>query len=118
MFSLILCIGTWPGPSIITWTSCAQARFEFRWRDQFNLSLDPDTALKYHDQTLPAEGAKVAHFCSMCGPKFCSMEITQQVREYAASKGMDEDSAVAAGLDEKSAEFREAGDLYVAERQR
>jgi phosphomethylpyrimidine synthase len=63
----------------------SKARFEFRWRDQFNLSLDPETALKYHDQTLPAEGAKVAHFCSMCGPKFCSMKITQEVRDYAAS---------------------------------
>jgi phosphomethylpyrimidine synthase len=67
----------------------SKARFEFRWRDQFNLSLDPDTALGYHDETLPAEGAKVAHFCSMCGPKFCSMKITQEVREYA-EKGMAE----------------------------
>jgi phosphomethylpyrimidine synthase len=67
----------------------SKARFEFRWRDQFNLSLDPDTALDYHDETLPAEGAKVAHFCSMCGPKFCSMKITQEVREYA-EKGMAE----------------------------
>jgi len=67
----------------------SRARFEFRWRDQFNLSLDPDTALAYHDETLPAEGAKVAHFCSMCGPKFCSMKITQEVREYA-EKGMAE----------------------------
>ncbi|MDA0338820.1 MAG: phosphomethylpyrimidine synthase ThiC, partial [Proteobacteria bacterium] len=65
----------------------SKARFEFRWRDQFNLSLDPDTALQYHDQTLPAEGAKIAHFCSMCGPKFCSMKITQEVRDYA-EKGM------------------------------
>src|SRR4030095_8619971 len=61
----------------------SRARFEFRWRDQFNLSLDPDTAEEYHDQTLPAEGAKTAHFCSMCGPKFCSMKITQEVREFA-----------------------------------
>jgi phosphomethylpyrimidine synthase len=61
----------------------SRARFEFRWRDQFNLSLDPDTAEQYHDQTLPAEGAKTAHFCSMCGPKFCSMKITQEVREFA-----------------------------------
>jgi phosphomethylpyrimidine synthase len=71
----------------------SRARFEFRWRDQFNLSLDPDTALQYHDQTLPAEGAKIAHFCSMCGPKFCSMKITQEVRDYAA-KGMDDMSKV------------------------
>jgi phosphomethylpyrimidine synthase len=61
----------------------SKARFEFRWRDQFNLSLDPDTAEQYHDQTLPAEGAKTAHFCSMCGPKFCSMKISQEVREFA-----------------------------------
>jgi len=64
----------------------SRARFEFRWRDQFNLSLDPDTAESYHDQTLPAEGAKTAHFCSMCGPKFCSMKITQEVREFAAGR--------------------------------
>jgi phosphomethylpyrimidine synthase len=61
----------------------SRARFEFRWRDQFNLSLDPETAEAFHDQTLPAEGAKTAHFCSMCGPKFCSMKITQEVREFA-----------------------------------
>jgi phosphomethylpyrimidine synthase len=67
----------------------SRARFEFRWRDQFNLSLDPETAEKFHDQTLPAEGAKLAHFCSMCGPKFCSMKITQEIREQA-KKGMDE----------------------------
>jgi phosphomethylpyrimidine synthase len=94
----------------------SRARFEFRWRDQFNLALDPVTAREYHDETLPAEGAKVAHFCSMCGPKFCSMEITQQVRDYAARKGVDEERALAEGLSEKSAEFREAGDLYVVER--
>jgi phosphomethylpyrimidine synthase len=64
----------------------SKARFEFRWRDQFNLSLDPDTAEAYHDQTLPAEGAKTAHFCSMCGPKFCSMKITQEVRDFAAKE--------------------------------
>ena len=81
----------------------SRARFDFRWRDQFHLSLDPDTALKYHDETLPAEGAKVAHFCSMCGPKFCSMKLTQEVREIAA-----------AGLAQKSAEFRQLGsDLYL-----
>jgi phosphomethylpyrimidine synthase len=65
----------------------SKARFEFRWRDQFNLSLDPETAEQYHDQTLPAEGAKTAHFCSMCGPKFCSMKITQEVRDFAAKQG-------------------------------
>jgi len=67
----------------------SKARFEFRWRDQFNLSLDPDTAEQYHDQTLPAEGAKTAHFCSMCGPKFCSMKITQEVRDFAAKQNSD-----------------------------
>ncbi len=91
----------------------SKARFEFRWRDQFNLALDPVTARAYHDATLPAEGAKVAHFCSMCGPKFCSMEITQQVRDYAAQKGVDAESALAAGLDEKSKEFASRGEIYV-----
>ncbi|HYE48411.1 MAG TPA: phosphomethylpyrimidine synthase ThiC, partial [Azospirillaceae bacterium] len=66
----------------------SRARFEFRWRDQFNLSLDPETAERFHDQTLPAEGAKLAHFCSMCGPKFCSMKISQEVRAAAAEEGM------------------------------
>jgi len=74
----------------------SRARFEFRWRDQFNLSLDPDTAEQYHDQTLPAEGAKTAHFCSMCGPKFCSMKITQEVREFAAKQNQSADSFLAA----------------------
>jgi phosphomethylpyrimidine synthase len=82
----------------------SKARFEFRWRDQFNLSLDPVTALSYHDETLPAEGAKIAHFCSMCGPKFCSMKITQDVRDYAAAQ-----AAAEAGMAEKSVEFRERG---------
>ena len=70
----------------------SRARFEFRWRDQFNLSLDPDTAEQYHDQTLPAEGAKTAHFCSMCGPKFCSMKITQEVRDFAAKQNQAADA--------------------------
>jgi phosphomethylpyrimidine synthase len=74
----------------------SRARFEFRWRDQFNLSLDPDTAEQYHDQTLPAEGAKTAHFCSMCGPKFCSMKITQEVRDFAAKQNEEADSFLAA----------------------
>ncbi|HKP76184.1 MAG TPA: phosphomethylpyrimidine synthase ThiC [Longimicrobiaceae bacterium] len=82
----------------------SKARFEFRWRDQFNLALDPVTALAYHDETLPAEGAKIAHFCSMCGPKFCSMKITQDVRDYAAQL-----EAAEAGMAAKSAEFRERG---------
>jgi phosphomethylpyrimidine synthase len=96
----------------------SKARFEFRWRDQFNLSLDPTTALEFHDETLPAEGAKVAHFCSMCGPKFCSMKITQDIREYAAEHGLDTsegiERAVEAGMRERSEEFREMGsELYV-----
>ncbi|HEX3867457.1 MAG TPA: phosphomethylpyrimidine synthase ThiC [Gemmatimonadaceae bacterium] len=92
----------------------SKARFEFRWRDQFNLALDPVTALAYHDETLPADGAKVAHFCSMCGPKVCSMKITQDVREYAALHATSTDDALAAGMLEKSEEFRAAGnELYV-----
>ena len=91
----------------------SKARFEFRWEDQFNLALDPVTARAFHDETLPAEGAKVAHFCSMCGPRFCSMEITQQIRDFAAERGLDERAAVQAGLDEKSTEFRKAREIYV-----
>jgi phosphomethylpyrimidine synthase len=92
----------------------SKARFEFRWEDQFNLSLDPETARAYHDETLPADGAKVAHFCSMCGPKFCSMEITQQVRDYAAQKGLNGAKALERGLEEKSEEFKEKGSkIYV-----
>ncbi|HJX28771.1 MAG TPA: phosphomethylpyrimidine synthase ThiC, partial [Thermoanaerobaculia bacterium] len=87
----------------------SKARFEFRWEDQFNLSLDPDTARSYHDETLPQEGAKVAHFCSMCGPHFCSMKITEEVREYAARQGVEEAEAVAAGMREKAEEFRKGG---------
>ena len=85
------------------------ARFEFRWEDQFNLSLDPDTAREFHDETLPAQGAKVAHFCSMCGPHFCSMKITQDVRDYAAQIGMDEQAALSAGMKEKAEEFKKSG---------
>ena len=85
------------------------ARFEFRWHDQFALSLDPDTAREYHDETLPAEPAKTAHFCSMCGPKFCSMRITQDVRDYAAEHGLDSEEAIEAAMAEKSAEFAEHG---------
>jgi phosphomethylpyrimidine synthase len=87
----------------------SKARFEFRWEDQFNLSLDPDTARAYHDETLPQEGAKLAHFCSMCGPHFCSMKITEEVREYAARQGMEEQAALEAGMKEKSEEFRKTG---------
>lgn len=97
----------------------SRARFDFRWRDQFNLSLDPDTAEQYHDQTLPAEGAKTAHFCSMCGPKFCSMKITQEVRDFAAKQNADVTTFVAAedaekGMAEMSEKYREAGsELYL-----
>ncbi|HMH49030.1 MAG TPA: phosphomethylpyrimidine synthase ThiC [Candidatus Acidoferrum sp.] len=88
----------------------SKARFEFRWEDQFNLSMDPETAREFHDETLPAEGAKLAHFCSMCGPKFCSMKITQEVREYAAVHGIGEETAaVVAGLREKAEEFKKTG---------
>ena len=95
----------------------SKARFEFRWEDQFNLALDPVTARAYHDETLPAEGAKVAHFCSMCGPKFCSMELTQQVREYAAARGVSEADAFSVGMDEKSTEFRKGREIYVSSKQ-
>jgi len=101
----------------------SKARFEFRWRDQFNLSLDPDTAEEFHDQTLPAEGAKTAHFCSMCGPKFCSMKISQEVREFAAKQNQSSDAFIAAGGDAKDAEAgmeemsekfkEEGGELYL-----
>ncbi len=87
----------------------SKARFEFRWEDQFNLSLDPETAREFHDETLPAEGAKTAHFCSMCGPHFCSMKITEDVRRYAAEKGIDGAAAIERGLQEKATEFQEAG---------
>ena len=92
----------------------SRARFEFRWEDQFDLSLDPETAREFHDATLPAEGAKLAHFCSMCGPHFCSMKITQEVREYAAQHGIAEEAAaLAQGLRDKAEEFRkEGGELY------
>jgi len=96
----------------------SRARFEFRWRDQFNLSLDPDTAERYHDQTLPAEGAKSAHFCSMCGPRFCSMKITQEVRDFAARQNAPLETFAAArdaekGMAEMSRKYREGGDLYM-----
>lgn len=91
----------------------SKARFEFRWEDQFNLSLDPVTAREYHDETLPAEGAKVAHFCSMCGPHFCSMKITEDVRKFAKEKGLETEEAIAAGMKEKSTEFTEqGGEIY------
>ena len=97
----------------------SKARFEFRWRDQFNLSLDPDTAEQYHDQTLPAEGAKTAHFCSMCGPKFCSMKITQEVRDFAAKQNQGAENFLAAdeaeaGMKEMSEVFKDkGGEIYL-----
>ncbi|NJI52513.1 phosphomethylpyrimidine synthase ThiC [Bacillus subtilis] len=91
----------------------SKARFEFRWRDQFNLSLDPERALEYHDETLPAEGAKTAHFCSMCGPKFCSMRISQDIRDYAKKNDLSEAEAINKGLKEKAKEFVDTGsNLY------
>lgn len=87
----------------------SKARFEFRWEDQFNLGLDPEKAKEFHDETLPAEGAKLAHFCSMCGPHFCSMKITQDVREYAKEQGVAEEKALAVGMAEKAAEFKATG---------
>ncbi|GAB1406239.1 phosphomethylpyrimidine synthase ThiC [Thermomonas brevis] len=94
----------------------SKARFEFRWQDQFHLGLDPERAMEYHDETMPKEAHKSAHFCSMCGPKFCSMRITQDVRDYAAEHGFGEAEALQAGMEEKSAQFREAGaQVYHAE---
>ena len=87
----------------------SKARFEFRWEDQFNLGLDPEKAKEFHDETLPAEGAKLAHFCSMCGPHFCSMKITQDVREYAEKQGLEAEKALAVGMSEKAAEFKASG---------
>ena len=87
----------------------SKARFEFRWEDQFNLSLDPDTARKFHDETLPKDSAKVAHFCSMCGPKFCSMKISQEVRDYAAQKELNEAEAAQKGMEEMSDKFKKTG---------
>jgi len=91
----------------------SKARFEFRWEDQFNLGLDPDKAREFHDETLPKESAKVAHFCSMCGPHFCSMKITQDVRDFAARNGIDEKTALAQGMQEKAVEFvKKGGEVY------
>ncbi len=87
----------------------SKARFEFRWEDQFNLALDPDTAREFHDETLPAEGAKTAHFCSMCGPHFCSMKISDDVRQYAETHGYSEEEALTKGMEEMSATFQQKG---------
>ncbi len=92
----------------------SQARFDFRWEDQFNLGLDPDTARAFHDETLPKDSAKVAHFCSMCGPKFCSMKITQEVRDFAKQQGVAEEQGIAAGMQAKAEEFnRTGGEFYI-----
>ena len=95
----------------------SKARFEFRWHDQFNLSLDPEKALEFHDETLPADGAKIAHFCSMCGPHFCSMKISQEVRDYALksdSEGESDSAILEKGMQEKSKEFIEKGsEIYL-----
>ena len=87
----------------------SKARFEFRWEDQCNLGLDPERAREFHDETLPADGAKQAHFCSMCGPNFCSMKITEDVRQYAEEKGITTDQALEEGMREKSQQFNEQG---------
>ena len=92
----------------------SKARFEFRWDDQFNLGLDPDKAREFHDETLPQHGAKLAHFCSMCGPHFCSMKITQDVREYAAKQGLGDEEALREGLKSKAVEFvRKGSEVYL-----
>lgn len=93
----------------------SKARFEFRWEDQFSLSLDPEKAKSFHDETLPQDSAKTAHFCSMCGPNFCSMKITEDVRQYAAKLGLSEQEALEKGMEEKSAEFKDkGGEVYLA----
>jgi phosphomethylpyrimidine synthase len=103
-------------PTAQAWDDAlSTARFEFRWEDQFELSLDPETARAYHDETLPAEPAKTAHFCSMCGPKFCSMRISQDVREYARAHGVSEEQALSLGMEEKAVEFVAGGaEIYRA----
>ena len=91
----------------------SKARFEFRWEDQFNLSLDPETARSFHDETLPLDGAKTAHFCSMCGPHFCSMKITEDVRKYAEEHGLNGPESIEIGMQEKAEEFvRTGGEIY------
>jgi phosphomethylpyrimidine synthase len=95
----------------------SKARFEFRWQDQFNLSLDPDRAREYHDETLPQDGAKTAHFCSMCGPQFCSMRITDDIRKYADEHGLNSVEAIEAGMKEKADEFHaKGGEIYLEEK--
>ena len=97
-------------PAAQEWDNAlSKARFDFRWDDHFNLALDPETARAFHDETLPKESAKTAHFCSMCGPHFCAMKITEDVRVYAREKGLDDETALRVGLREKAREFRERG---------
>ena len=102
-------------PAAQAWDDAiSKARFEFRWQDQFNLALDPETAVAYHDETLPAGGAKLAHFCSMCGPQFCAMKITQDVRDYAAEHGLSAEEALSIGMTEQAQSFQAAGaEIYV-----
>ena len=94
----------------------SKAKFEFRWRDQFHLSLDPERALEYHDETLPAEGTKTAHFCSMCGPAFCSMRISQDIRNYAKGKNLDAYEAVEQGMKEKAEVFKSLEVAFISNR--
>ena len=98
-------------PTARSWTatSLSKSRRQFRWEDSFNLSLDPITARSFHDETLPQDGAKTAHFCSMCGPHFCSMKISEDVRKYAAKQAISEEVAIQKGIEEKSKEFTEKG---------
>ena len=101
-----------PGAAIRD-NALSKARFEFRWEDQFNLGLDPDTAKEFHDETLPKDSMKVAHFCSMCGPHFCSMKITQDVRDYAAAQGMSANEALQQGMQEKAVQFvKQGAEIY------
>ena len=98
-------------PGAQTWDNAmSKARFEFRWEDQFKLALDPETARGFHDATLPQEGMKQAHFCSMCGPHFCSMKITEEVRAYAREHGMSEEAALTNGMEQKADEYRRASE--------
>jgi phosphomethylpyrimidine synthase len=102
-------------PTAQAWdATLSKARFEFRWEDQFNLGLDPTTARDFHDETLPQEGSKLAHFCSMCGPHFCAMKITEDVRKYAAEQGVSDAEALKKGMEDKSREFVEQGSQVYA----
>jgi len=103
-------------PGARTWDDAlSKARFEFRWEDQFNLSLDPDTAREFHDETLPSHSAKTSHFCSMCGPQFCSMKITEDVRQYAKNHQLDEQEALKKGMKQMSTTFKEGGGKIYSE---